>query len=161
MSQEDPLTQENPYAAPTTDIADIRPDAADSEGLRIASQGKRFLNLIIDTFGYYALSFVAGFVMALTGTETILDGVGGLLFGVVVNLVYFVTQEAVFGRTLGKLVTGTKVVNLDGQSPSFGQVVGRTFARIIPFEAFSFFGGKGYPVGWHDSLSKTRVVTTR
>jgi hypothetical protein len=32
----------------------------------------------------------------------------------------------------------------------------RTICRFIPFEAFSFFGQKG----WHDSISGTNVVKT-
>ena len=71
-------------------------------------------------------------------------------------LIYYVPQEAFWGRTIGKLITGTRVVSEDGGPASFGQVVGRTFARMIPFEPFSFFGSTAS--GWHDSLSHTRVV---
>ncbi|MCA9066572.1 MAG: RDD family protein, partial [Planctomycetaceae bacterium] len=73
---------------------------------------------------------------------------------------YYVFMEAVFQRSLGKLVTGTMVVAADGSRPSFGKILGRSFARIIPFEAFSFLGSKT-PTGWHDTLSGTRVVKTR
>jgi hypothetical protein len=34
--------------------------------------------------------------------------------------------------------------------------LGRSAARSIPFEPFSFLGGQ--PTGWHDRLSETRVV---
>ncbi|MEM6265057.1 MAG: RDD family protein, partial [Bacteroidota bacterium] len=64
--------------------------------------------------------------------------------------------EAAFGKTPGKFVTKTQVVNKDGGKPTPGQLIGRTFARFIPFDAFSFLASN--PVGWHDSLSKTRVV---
>lgn len=81
--------------------------------------------------------------------------------GLFVFLGYAIVSEALFQRTLGKMITGTCVVRADGTKPTFGQIVGRSFARFIPFEAFSFLGGKGFPVGWHDSLSGTRVITTR
>ncbi|MCA9249173.1 MAG: RDD family protein [Planctomycetales bacterium] len=155
------MPEENPYAAPVADFSGIDVDATQPDKLRIASQGKRFANLIVDQFAYYVFSFLVGLVMALVGAVDVLDSIPDLVFGILVMLVYFVPQEAIFGRTLGKLITGTKVVDVQGRSPTFGQVIGRTLARMIPFEAFSFFGGKGYPVGWHDSLSKTRVVTTR
>jgi hypothetical protein len=70
--------------------------------------------------------------------------------------IVYVLPEAACGRTLGKLCTGTKVVDLRGGKPSFGQVLARTAIRLVPFDAFSFLWGE--PVGWHDSWSKTRVV---
>ena len=65
-------------------------------------------------------------------------------------------MEAVFQRTIGKLVTGTRVVTTDGNVPGFGKVLGRSLARVIPFEVLSFLGA--IPIGWHDKLSGTRVV---
>ena len=82
------------------------------------------------------------------------------VLGLLMALGYFVVMEAMFQRTLGKFLTGTKVVAQDGGRPSFGQILGRSCARFIPFEAFSFLGGK-HPVGWHDSLSGTRVVDAK
>jgi uncharacterized RDD family membrane protein YckC len=63
------------------------------------------------------------------------------------------------GRTLGKLITRTSVVDAEGRRPTFKQVLGRTFSRIIPFEPFSFFGKDAR--GWHDSMSNTFVVVKR
>ena len=76
--------------------------------------------------------------------------------GLLAIVAYFVICETAFQRTIGKLVTGTIVVNEFGGRPCFKQIVGRSFARFIPFEPLSFFGKE--PVGWHDSLSGTRVV---
>ena len=47
------------------------------------------------------------------------------------------------------------VVDEYGNKPSNSQLIGRSFARIIPFEAFSCLGYRG----WHDTLSKTYVVS--
>ncbi|TZF89760.1 RDD family protein [Lysobacter lacus] len=41
------------------------------------------------------------------------------------------------GRTPGKFIFGTCVVNTDGYAPSLGQAVGRTLCRMIPCEPFS------------------------
>jgi len=76
-------------------------------------------------------------------------------------LVYYLPQEAFSGRTLGKLITGTKAVNQDGTELSFGQALGRTLCRFIPFEAFSFFGENGRPKGWHDRIPNTMVISVR
>jgi uncharacterized RDD family membrane protein YckC len=83
------------------------------------------------------------------------------LLGVIIFLTYFVPQEAFFGRTLGKLVTGTKVVNEDGSKLTFGKAVARTLCRFIPFEAFSFLGGHDRPKGWHDTIPKTKVISIK
>ena len=67
--------------------------------------------------------------------------------------------EAVFQRSPGKFLTGTKVVNESGGKPTFGQILGRSLCRFIPFEAFSFlFGDSSRVVGWHDKFSGTLVV---
>jgi uncharacterized RDD family membrane protein YckC len=73
--------------------------------------------------------------------------------------IYYILMEGIFGRTLGKLITGTVVVDGFGNKPSFGKIIGRSFARLIPFEAFSFLGSTGR--GWHDSLTDTYVVKSR
>ena len=60
------------------------------------------------------------------------------------------------GQSIGKMITGTIVVTEDGQKPSFGQILGRSFARIVPFEPFSFLGNDAS--GWHDKWSETKVI---
>jgi uncharacterized RDD family membrane protein YckC len=73
---------------------------------------------------------------------------------------YFLATEGLFQRSLAKFLTGTIVVDTEGRRPTFKQTLGRSFACLIPFEPFSFLGGSN-PVGWHDSLSGTRVVRIR
>ncbi len=82
--------------------------------------------------------------------------------GLGVMLTYYIAMEGFFGFTVGKLVTGTRVVTEGGGRPRWGQVVGRTFARLIPFEPFSvLFSNDKERRGWHDSLPKTYVVRKR
>ncbi|MEK7253493.1 MAG: RDD family protein [Bacteroidota bacterium] len=70
---------------------------------------------------------------------------------------YYLVTETIFnGKTIGKFITKTVVVNMDGSPVAFPTVLGRSFARLIPFEAFSFLGASGR--GWHDTLTKTMVV---
>jgi uncharacterized RDD family membrane protein YckC len=57
---------------------------------------------------------------------------------------YFVVLESLWGRTLGKLLTGTVVVDDKGSRPNFGQVVVRTIFRVI--EVNPGFAG-GVPAG--------------
>lgn len=67
--------------------------------------------------------------------------------------------ELLFGRTLGKLVTGTKVVSTNSENLRYIQVFVRTLIRAFPIEMISFLGKN--PTGWHDSLSKTMVVDAK
>ncbi|MCA9153695.1 MAG: RDD family protein [Planctomycetales bacterium] len=170
------MSYENPYAAPV-EIAQApgmtaAPFAAAGE-LRIASQGKRFANLIIDRILTMVLANGAGVVLgmiyglsvvangrALSPDDEFLLNMMGYALGLTVAVGYYILTEAVFQCSVGKLVTGTRVVNESGGRATFGQIIGRSFARLIPFEAFSFLGGNK-PVGWHDKLSGTRVIEVR
>jgi uncharacterized RDD family membrane protein YckC len=159
----------NPYEAPTFDQSDDLKKA--SHPLAPASQGKRFLNMIIDQLALYGLNVMLQTALAaafMASREEITVQEAGVaqviltLIGFLFSFAYFVILEAATGRTLGKLLTGTKVVDLSGGQPSVGQVLGRSLCRYIPFEAFSFFfGDSSHPIGWHDSIPKTRVVNVK
>lgn len=149
-------TEYNPYSPPTGAIADY----VDAQSLQVAGKGRRFGTLIIDYVGYYFIMFVIGIVIGIAlgrpGVQTL--GIGFWYFlAFAVLLGYYLFFEGIWQRTPGKFILGTVVVDLKGGKPSFGQILGRTFSRLIPFEAFSFFGQDG----WHDSLPKTKVVMTR
>ncbi|HEX5049047.1 MAG TPA: RDD family protein [Gammaproteobacteria bacterium] len=148
----------NPYAPPGARVAD---SATLQDDLGDASRLRRFVNQVIDAIGYLILSMLIGVVMAFVYPAFIesSSALGDYAFGYSVLTLYYVGFEAFLGRTLGKLVTGTRVVTEDGEEPTFLQILGRTLARFIPFEAFSFFGREGR--GWHDRMSHTRVVLTR
>ena len=71
-------------------------------------------------------------------------------------LLYYIILEGIFNTTAGKCATGTTISNASGERPNFGQIVVRSFCRLIPLEAFSFFSAGAR--GWHDSISETYVV---
>ncbi len=83
----------------------------------------------------------------------------GSAYGFFVLVLYYLSSEALFGRTLGKLVTRTRVVSESGGPATFWQLLMRTLYRLMPFEGFSFLATRR--PGWHDRWSKTRVVLTR
>jgi uncharacterized RDD family membrane protein YckC len=130
-----------------------------------SSTGKRFANYILDAVFYLIFSLVIGFLLGIIiaffypSLLTMLDSDNKILnyiFGFCVMFIYYLTSEALTGRTLAKLITRTKVVNEKGNSPSFKEVILRTLCRFIPFDALSFFSQDN--LGWHDRLSKTKVV---
>jgi uncharacterized RDD family membrane protein YckC len=130
-----------------------------------ASDRRRFANCILDFFfGYFSL-FVSGLVVVIVGNVFNLD-VFSIWQNIVFNYMYsvlfvfiminYLVLEYFFGRSLGKLVTGTVVVNKNGLKPSFGAILIRTLCRLIPFDPLSFLGKSGRI--WHDVLSATYVV---
>ena len=126
-----------------------------------ASGGIRFANYLIDTIVFYILSFVLGIILALFGGTEALDSLESPLASIgsiFLMIIYYIVFENAFGKTIGKMITKTKVVTESGEKPSFSQILGRTFSRLVPFEAFSFLGNDA--VGWHDKWSKTRVIKT-
>jgi uncharacterized RDD family membrane protein YckC len=148
----------NPYQPPQADIAPPPPEPAN---LIDASTGVRLANLLLDYFAFLALTFAVSFVLVM-----LVRASGGRfpkelsqVLGIVLWTGYYIFFEGAFGWTVGKLITGTRVVNRAGGKPRFGQIVGRSFARLVPFEAFSFLGAPGN--GWHDKWSGTRVVRVR
>jgi uncharacterized RDD family membrane protein YckC len=143
------------------DLQTVQSSRVVSQPMRLASTGQRFGNYLLDILFIYIGSFVVGAVFYLIGLGDVIENMNSTLFGVIFLLLYYVPQEALVGWILGKLVTGTRVVKEDGAPIGFGQALGRSLCRFIPFEAFSFLGGNGQPVGWHDSISKTRVISIR
>ena len=142
----------NPYAAPQAD--EVAPRGVPLEQPD-ASQGTRFANLFIDLVVRFVLSAFLGGAMSLLELHHEIFRYGVLLLTM---LGYYVVCESLFGWTVGKLITGTRVVTNTGHRPSFLQILGRTFARFVPFEPLSFFGSA---TGWHDRWSGTRVVRLR
>gem|GEM_PF-1970762 len=128
---------DDPYAPPAAD--DDESPASESIRLAIASQGARFLNSVFDTF------VIAVVARRASPVEYWLITAG-----------YFWSLETFFGVSIGKLLTGTRVVTVDGYRATAWQILGRTLIRFIPIEAFSFMSSN--PVGWHDRWSNTRVV---
>jgi hypothetical protein len=112
-----------------------------------ASQLQRILNFVIDLCANQVLVFGAFYYL------------GSRLPAPVYLFMYYAICEAATGRTLGKLITGTRVVTIRGERPPIKAIALRTLSRFVPFEAFSFLNGN--TTGWHDRWSGTRVVRVR
>lgn len=121
-------------------------------------KGIRFANFIIDRIVSYIIAMLLGVVIAVVNME-LLESISDFedtMITLAIYLIYYMVMEYQFQTTVGKLITGTVVVDLEGNKPTLKAIVGRSFSRIVPFEAFSFLGSEAS--GWHDTWSKTRVV---
>jgi uncharacterized RDD family membrane protein YckC len=167
------LTNQKPYFESECDgyIEDVsvsgktnaRYDELSGMEVHTADKGVRFLTFIIDVAFFYLLIFVTGLVLALSLGPGILNTMDTIhpitdrLITALLLVCYYIFFEAIWGRTIGKFIVGTKVVDKDGNKPDFGTIIQRSFCRIIPFDAFSFLGRRG----WHDSIPDTWVVSNR
>lgn len=130
---------------------------------------RRFANYIIDSImiGIIQFGVVSLFGLFISSTssgsidniyqDNMTTKLMDYLLQFIFTIIYYSIFESLTGRTLGKYITKTKVIHVEtGDKPTFYEALIRSLCRFIPFEPFSFFGsGEG---GWHDSISKTRVV---
>jgi len=129
-----------------------------------ASQGQRLANLFVDIIVFYLLlvilSAVLGIVLGLLGGMELVNSVVNSsafnLYAYGIYLLYFIIFEYFLQKTVGKYLSKTRVVNIHGEKPKLSQIIGRSFARFIPFDAFSYLGSTGR--GWHDTLPELYVV---
>ena len=148
--------EHNPYAAPRSAVSDVEPSSGTQQ---LATRVQRLANVLIDS-----LAFTIFMVVLLIGSEVLdaprlQDIATDQLLVLILVTFYYALSEFFFGLTLGKLITGTRVVTETGGAPGFQQVLVRSVARLVPLESLSFFGTP--PVGWHDRWSRTRVIRTR
>ncbi|SEW43729.1 RDD family protein [Chitinophaga arvensicola] len=139
---------------------------ADEANLEMASRGQRFANYLIDLFTFYVVAIIlfgAYFVLfpgsysesASPGASYVQNLVSLVLYGL-----YMGTIEAVFkGKTLGKMITGTKAVNEDGSEITAGTAFLRGLSRAVPFSVFSALGAWCHP--WHDRWTNTYVIDVK
>ncbi|WP_034257709.1 RDD family protein [Altibacter lentus] len=123
----------------------------------VVGSGIRFVNFLIDFIVWLVLAFIISFIIGLFVQATdqgMISLIGYILiFGTFIA--YYALMEIKFQKTIGKFVTKTKVVKMNGEKPTDGDIITRTFCRLIPFDRLSFLFVKN---GIHDFLSKTKVV---
>ncbi len=131
---------------------------------KLATVGQRLLNGLIDTAAFYLLNLLLGLIAGLAAAVLQFDAEGYpggsiqllFLFAFIASyFLYYAILEGAKGKTLGKMLTKTKAVQVDGSSLGYRKAFLRTLCRLIPFEFISvFFGG----FMWHDSLTYTMTV---
>lgn len=140
-------------------------DTTQAVTAKMASQGKRFANYLIDQVVLVGISLLFGIALGLVLLYAfpdhiyILDEENKLweyLIGFVLGTIYYSFFEGFTGRSLGKFFTKTMVVTEDGERPDFKTILVRSLCRHIPFNPLSFLSSD--TVGWHDKFSGTRVV---
>lgn len=119
----------------------------------VVSSGVRFINFLIDSIICLILILVESVIIGILNQEGLIFFGYILIFGTFIG--YYAFMEIKFQKTVGKFITKTKVVKMSGEKPQNGDIITRTFCRLIPFDRISFLFVKN---GIHDILSKTKVV---
>jgi uncharacterized RDD family membrane protein YckC len=136
----------------------IEVEDGNEEVYELAGHLKRLINNLVDAVMINFLTM--GFIEVLVYTHNIERPKEGdltlYLYILPMYLLYYIVMEGTLGRTVGKYLTNSTVVDEDGYKPSFVKILIRSICRLIPLEALSFLVSDA--VGWHDKLSKTRVV---
>ena len=149
----------------TSDFEQIREKATaekeqkETVDSNVVGSGIRFVNFLIDIIAWLVLTFIISFIMGLfipvtTENEEFLTLFAYALF-IGTFVAYYAIMEIKFQKTIGKFVTKTKVVKMNGERPTDGDIIARSFCRLIPFDRLSFLFVKN---GIHDFLSKTKVI---
>src|SRR5262245_56991035 len=142
-------------------MPEIGSTATATSAMSLATTGQRFGTWVIDFVCYFVFALLIGVSAGLVGLADVLQRINNFVLGIGILFVYYFPQEVMGGRTIGKRIMKTEAVSEDGTPLTPKQAFLRTVCRCIPFEAFSFLGGKGHPKGWHDRFAKTKVVSLR
>lgn len=148
-------------------LTDIEQDIA----LERANTGIRFANFLIDTIFYYGIMLLVGVAMGIIVESTggniessfiVQEDAASISLQYLLSFasylgVFTLLEGAARGKSLGKLITGTRALKIDGSDLTWKDALMRSLCRIVPFEAFSAFGGNP----WHDRWTDTFVVKDR
>jgi uncharacterized RDD family membrane protein YckC len=130
-----------------------------------ASTGKRLANYMIDMAVFYIIIFVLAIFIGLLfpafldyiGQKNTASKITEQIIYLFIYAVYMGVVEALLeGKSIGKLFTKTRAINLDGSRITAGKAFERGFGRAVPFCVFSAFGNPCDP--WQDRWTDTMVV---
>ena len=144
------------------EISGVRLESRPSLNIKPAPWWKRLINWLIDitiisVINYYLFNFLLENIPSLAEIN-LMAGMG--ILGILILFIYYTLLEGLTGRSIGKYLTGTKLmISRDYSKPRLINCINRSLARLIPFEVFSFFSGR--PVGWHDTLGNAMVTDSK
>jgi uncharacterized RDD family membrane protein YckC len=117
----------------------------------------RLINFIVDTIAFCIVTIILSFILGLFigPTDSGLITIAVYLTLAVGFFGYYIFMETKYQKTIGKFITKTTVVTRGGAKPEVGDIVRRTFCRLIPFDRVSFLFAQS---GFHDRFSDTTII---
>jgi uncharacterized RDD family membrane protein YckC len=111
----------------------------------------RFAAALID-------AVITGIAAAIIGTA-----IGLPFLGSAISLLYYIIFTGLRGQTPGKMIMRIQVVNVDGNIPSWGQVImreviGKLISGIVLLLGYIWVAWDPRKRAWHDYIARTFVV---
>lgn len=123
--------------------------------MRVVGIGTRIISFLVDT----TIIFLIAYLLNRTNNFYMFywkySGFSSLTIFAITLVVYYLISEGVFGNSLGKKASLSKVVDKDGKRPNFFQIVIRSIVRLIPID-FVWIPFTDRTL--HDIISKTYVI---
>jgi len=117
---------------------------------KIMKKRTRLYNFIIDSIIFFIIVLVFSILL-----KEYIERQNLKYLMILVYYLYYFILELTIGQTIGKMVTKTRVVNIDnGGKPNFTKIFIRTISRLIPIDFLSYLFSSN---GIHDILSKTEL----
>ena len=119
---------DNPYRSPTSAVAEMH----GVQAMVDAGKWRRFFNLLLDYVAVMLVVFVLTVLAVVVGGDEAVAWIDTMgiwkeqLLGVGMMVAYYTVMEGLFGLTIGKWITGTRVVDEAGGPPSWRQALLRS-----------------------------------
>lgn len=115
---------------------------------------ERILNFAIDSVVLFL-----GTVLLIWMTQNWVDPSQGKMSFVLIYFVNYFSFEVIYGQTVGKMITQTKIVSVSTlEKAGIWNILIRTIILVFPLYFLSYFmTGKGL----HDHLSNTILIKTK
>jgi uncharacterized RDD family membrane protein YckC len=120
---------------------------------QLAKPELRLANFIIDT------SIISGIYIYLNSNYQITQEPGlsrTNVLGLIVFIIYYSLCEWLFGKTMGKFITKTSVLNDNGTKLNFSRALIKSVMRLIPLVQWTYVGKISH--GWPDRFTNTMVI---
>lgn len=131
----------------------------ESDLSRLANRDLRILNQITDFVAIFVIWIIVSFATIFFFGNVTIGFLGFLsivyIFFPFIFWLYYFLFEYCFCKTIGKFITKTKVVTVNGDRPTLRHVLARTLLRSFPFEYLSYLDSLN---GIHDQWSGTMVI---
>lgn len=121
--------------------------------MKTADKGARIGNFMLDSLVFSVTFIVGGMILSFLFPAVADSPIFNLLV-FISYFCYYTLFEYFLGRTPGKYLSRTEVVDLRGNRPAFKNILLRSFCRFIFIDYLSYIFGAGF----HDVISRTSVV---
>ena len=124
--------------------------------ISLAGKPERLINYVVDTFIISIASILFSIFFMFTNPVAFESGYLAYLLFAIISFLYYSIFELTSGKTLGKFLSRTKVINRNNKKPNLLNILIRSLTRLFFFDMYSYLFG--YEIGMHDLLSNTLVI---